>query len=135
MKRDRLDYIILVIGLGSMGKRRIRNLQAIGFTNIFGYDLRSDRKKETKDLYNITIVEDVNAFILKHKTDAFVISVPPDAHHTFIKIAMDNSIHFFVEASVVDDGMEECVRVLKKQKYNCSTFKYIIFSSSNKKNI
>lgn len=133
MKRDRLDYIILVIGLGSMGKRRIRNLQAIGFTNIFGYDLRSDRKKETKDLYNITIVEDVNAFILKHKTDAFVISVPPDAHHTFIKIAMDNSIHFFVEASVVDDGMEECVRVLKNKNIIAAPSSTLYFHPAIKK--
>lgn len=37
------DHNILVIGLGSMGKRRIRCLQALGYTNITGYDWRQDR--------------------------------------------------------------------------------------------
>ena len=28
----------LVIGLGSMGKRRIRNLKSLGYNNIIGFD-------------------------------------------------------------------------------------------------
>jgi predicted dehydrogenase len=37
---------ILIIGLGSMGKRRIRCLQALGYTDIIGYDWRQDRCME-----------------------------------------------------------------------------------------
>ena len=39
----------LVIGLGSMGKRRVRNLLANGEKSIFGFDLREDRRKETEE--------------------------------------------------------------------------------------
>ena len=42
----------LVIGLGSMGKRRVRNLMALGYKDIAGYDPREERiefvKKNTK---------------------------------------------------------------------------------------
>ena len=33
-----MEDFILVIGLGSMGKRRVRNLQALGIKNIIGLD-------------------------------------------------------------------------------------------------
>ena len=39
----------LVIGLGSMGKRRIRCLKALGYTDITGYDTRQDRREETRE--------------------------------------------------------------------------------------
>ena len=38
----------LVIGLGSMGKRRVRNLLALGIINVAGFDIRKDRRQETK---------------------------------------------------------------------------------------
>ena len=39
---------IIVVGLGSMGKRRIRNLLKLGYCDIIGFDPRDDRRKETK---------------------------------------------------------------------------------------
>ena len=43
----------LVIGLGSMGKRRIRCLQALGFQDIVGVDVREDRRQEAQTSYGI----------------------------------------------------------------------------------
>ena len=34
----------LIIGLGSMGKRRARNLLALKYSNIFGYDINKNRR-------------------------------------------------------------------------------------------
>lgn len=45
----------VVIGLGSMGKRRIRCLQAIGGVEIIGVDLREDRRLEAQTLYGIKV--------------------------------------------------------------------------------
>jgi|GEM_PF-5712643 len=44
---------ILVIGLGSMGKRRIRNLQFIGYKSIAGFDPREDRRAEANEKYQM----------------------------------------------------------------------------------
>ena len=38
----------LQIGLGSMGKRRIRCLQALGETGIVAFDPREDRREEAE---------------------------------------------------------------------------------------
>jgi 3-hydroxyisobutyrate dehydrogenase-like beta-hydroxyacid dehydrogenase len=39
----------LVVGLGSMGKRRVLNLIALGVKEIHGFDLRADRRQEAPD--------------------------------------------------------------------------------------
>ena len=44
---------VLVIGLGSMGKRRIRNLLKLGYKDIIGFDIRTDRINEVNKKYHI----------------------------------------------------------------------------------
>lgn len=100
----------LIVGLGSMGKRRVRCLQALGYRDVFGFDLRADRRKEAADKYGIRTFEDVEAAVKEVKPHALIISVPPDAHHIFMKIAVRHRIHFFVEASVVDTDMDQIRR-------------------------
>ena len=39
----------LVIGLGSMGKRRIRNLKYLKYKEIIGYDIRRERREEVEN--------------------------------------------------------------------------------------
>ena len=45
----------LIVGLGSMGKRRIRNLQALGHVELAGFDIRKDRRDESKEKYDIEV--------------------------------------------------------------------------------
>ena len=39
---------VLQVGLGSMGKRRIRNLQELGIKDIIGFDPKEERRKEAQ---------------------------------------------------------------------------------------
>ena len=98
----------LIVGLGSMGKRRVRCLKALGYENndIAGFDLREDRRKEAEQKYGIKTYSDIGKALDAEKPSAFVISVPPDFHHIYMKTAIENGIHFFVEASVVDTDMD-----------------------------
>ncbi len=93
---------ILVIGLGSMGKRRVRNLQALEYANIYGYDLRKDRCIETNKKYSIEVYQDFKKAILEINPDVFIISTPPDLHMEYAYYAYENNISCFIEASVVD---------------------------------
>ncbi len=43
MNQKDISLKFLVIGLGSMGKRRIRCLQSLGHTDMIGFDIRNDR--------------------------------------------------------------------------------------------
>ena len=96
----------LVIGLGSMGKRRIRCFKALNCNEICGFDLKSQRCKEVEEKYNIKTYVDIDLALKEFKPDAFIISVPPHKHHIYMMLAIENQIDFFVEASVVDDDME-----------------------------
>lgn len=85
-----------------MGKRRIRNLNALGEYMIAGYDTRSDRLKECKDLYNIKIYESFDFALKDFIPDVFIISTPPDTHMHYAFIAFKLEVDCFIEASVVD---------------------------------
>jgi predicted dehydrogenase len=105
----------LVIGLGSMGKRRIRNLQHLGINNIAGFDLREDRCKEVSSLNKIPVFSSFEKAVEKVKPSAVVISVPPDKHHLYMDWAFTNNVHFFVEASVLDT---DYTKFIKKESEN-----------------
>ena len=70
----------IVIGLGSMGKRRVRNLIANGVTDITGLDPREDRRKETEDKYSIKTIEAISEASDLEGYDVALISTPPDLH-------------------------------------------------------
>jgi len=71
----------LIIGLGSMGKRRIRCLKALNIPeeNIYGFDIREDRREEARKKYRVQI-KDVIDDTMWNNIDAVIISVPPDKH-------------------------------------------------------
>ena len=92
----------LIVGLGSMGKRRIRCLLSLGKAKeqIVGLDLREDRCAEANKLYGIKTYgkeEGIDFSDVK----AVIVSLPPDKHFIGAKIAIDNHLPVFVEASVL----------------------------------
>ena len=93
---------ILVIGLGSMGKRRIRNLMAIGNHEIAGYDPRLDRRNESQENYSIQIYDEIDMAFEKYRPDVLIVSTPPKFHMEYAYIALNKGIDCFIEASVVD---------------------------------
>lgn len=96
---------ILIVGLGSMGKRRIRCLKALGNDRcITGFDIRLDRKEEARKLYNIEIIEE-ERLIDYSLYDCMIISVPPDHHNEYIYKSIMAGTPSFVEASVICDGL------------------------------
>ena len=105
---------ILQIGLGSMGKRRIRCLQSLGYTNIIGFDLRADRRLECEEKYRITTIAELTKINFSN-INCMIISVPPDKHLDYIKIAIDNDKSAFVEASVILEHSIEAKDYLKNK--------------------
>lgn len=98
----------LVIGLGSMGKRRVRNLKALGMEYVAGFDPRPDRRQESAEKYGIPVFEDLEAAMYTFGPHAFVISTPPDLHMHYADYAYEHGISCFIEASVVDaDGIKQ----------------------------
>ncbi len=104
---------ILIVGLGSMGKRRIRNLQKLGYNHLFGFDLRDDRILETKKKYKIKCFNNFkNA--LNEKPDIMIISTPPHLHKEYAKKAIQQNIHVFLEVNLLYDHVESILKLSKK---------------------
>ena len=96
----------VVAGLGSMGKRRVRNLKANGENDIVGFDIRADRNREAEEKYGIRTVK-AFADISPEDFDVLIISTSPDAHGEYIRYALAHKKHFFIEHPTSDDGYAE----------------------------
>ena len=94
----------LVVGLGSMGKRRVRNLMALGYDakTIAGFDIRSDRCAEAESLYSIPSFENFTNAIQDFDPQAIIISTSPSSHMDYAEPAFGLGLHCFIEASVTE---------------------------------
>lgn len=108
---------ILVVGLGSMGKRRVRNLIANGVEpqNIIGYDQRPERVEEASHLYGISRADSINEELVE-SVEGFVISTSPDQHVPYACMAAKAGKHMFIEASVLADGLQELNDIATRNK-------------------
>lgn len=104
----------LVIGLGSMGKRRIRCLKALGYKEIIGLDFRKDRRDESVEKYQISTIEKIEQIDFS-TIDAIIVSVPPDKHIDYAKISIQHEIPAFLEASVILEHSLEMSKVSKEK--------------------
>ncbi len=104
----------LVIGLGSMGKRRIRCLKKLRYENIIGFDPRKDRREEVVDKYGVKVINDLQRLDFD-RVDVIIIATPPDSHNEYIRLAIKERKPAFVEASVVLKGLEELNMLAKKE--------------------
>jgi len=105
------NFKFLVIGLGSMGKRRIRNLIYHGIKpeDIFGYDPKSGRRQEAERLFHITTSSTFVRAVKNYQPNVFIISAPPDKHGPYILFALKNKINFFVEHPTTAAGYKEVI--------------------------
>lgn len=90
----------LVVGLGSMGKRRVRNLHQLKAGEVIGFDVRKDRREETKEKYGITVFKKFDD-AMHGNPDVIIISSPPNHHLEYVKVAVKNNKHFFTELNAV----------------------------------
>lgn len=114
---------IVVIGLGSMGKRRIRLLKQYvenqvdqgGEWNIVGVDSREDRRKEVGKQFNIGVFDSLQEACSNFEPEAAVICTAPLTHAQLIKECLQQSLHVFTEINLIDDGYEENIALSKEK--------------------
>lgn len=105
---------ILVVGLGSMGMRRIANLRNQNRAiEVHAVDLRPDRIERARNRFDVTVHPDLAA-ALSVAPDAALVCTPPLAHTPVMKVLLDAKVPFLVEASVVDDGLGEIVEAARR---------------------
>ncbi len=105
----------LQVGLGSMGKRRIRCLQALGERDIVAFDPREDRREEAARLYGVETAADIDQAWQIPGLDAVLVATPPDLHYPYVKGALDHGLHSFCEAGVISEGADEFLALAKEK--------------------
>ena len=118
---------IIVIGLGSMGKRRIRLLSEHKDIELFGIDSQKSRCDAVKEKFGIKCYAGIAEAIESEHPNASVMSTAPLSQAAIIKVCLQNSLHVFTEINLVSDGYEENLKLAKEKGltlFLSSTFLY-----------
>ena len=120
---------ILVIGLGSMGKRRIRLMKShMPSVIISGVDKSQDRRSETEQFFSIQTFSSVSdALASAPETAAAFVCTAPLSHYSIIKECLEKNLNIFTEINVISDGYKELIDLAKKNNlllFLSSTFLY-----------
>ena len=119
------DIKIVVIGLGSMGKRRIRLIQEMypEYT-IWGIDGRQDRREEATQIFGINCTDSIHNI---DSADCAFICTSPLSHRSLINACLEKGWNVFTELNLVTDGYKENIALAKdknKTLFLSSTFFY-----------
>lgn len=117
---------VAIIGLGSMGKRRIRLIMNMfpDYT-IIGIDSRDDRKIEAYKLFSINCYDNLDQ--CNEIIDCVFICTSPLSHNTIIHDALIRGYHVFTELNLVKDGYNENIMLANEKNlklFLSSTFFY-----------
>jgi len=119
---------VILIGLGSMGKRRIRLLQKrTDVELIVGVDSNLERRKEAEEVCGILTADSISEAIESNTFDYAFICTSPLSHNAIIKECLNNNLHVFTEINLVSDGYEENIALFKEKNlilFLSSTFLY-----------
>lgn len=95
----------IVVGLGSMGKRRIRLMKRF-FPEIelVGVDSRQDRREETSRLFGVRCCESLEG---AGGADCGFVCTSPLSHASVISSMLERGLNVFTEINLVSDGYRE----------------------------
>ena len=107
---------VIVIGLGSMGKRRIRLLkESYPDVSVIGVDRRRDRRIEVENLYTINTYSDVEGVpVIQNKDSAFVCT-SPNTHPEIILECLNRGMHIFTEMNLLHTNHQELIKLAEEK--------------------
>ncbi len=119
---------VMVIGLGSMGKRRIRLIRKYDpAIEIIGIDFKEERRSSCGQEYGIKTFGDISEGFGYGKIESTFICTSPLSHNKIIARCLEYGAHVFTELNLVPDGYEENLELAKKKDrllFLSSTFLY-----------
>jgi len=103
----------LIVGCGSAGERHTKNLLSLG-QEVQVFDTNEKRMTDIASKHNI---ETHRMFSYTRSFDAFIICTPPDSHLEYIRKAIENNAHIFVEKPISNtlDGVDEVISMAKEK--------------------
>ena len=107
---------ILVVGLGSMGKRRIRLLKKMYQQyHIYGVDLNAQRCAFVKKEYEMETFPTMEEAVSQRKFECAFVCTSPLTHAGIIKTCLENDMNVFTELNLVSDGYVDNINLAKQK--------------------
>ena len=105
---------IAILGLGSMGKRRLRLLSALLPGGVIaGIDAREDRRREAEERFGAKTFATLDE-AMSIRPQAVFICTPPLTHAEAIYECLTRNLHVFTEINLVDTGYAENMALAQK---------------------
>lgn len=105
---------VCVIGLGSMGKRRIRLLKHFFHElKIIGIDNNLERMKSVSTEYKVDCYLALSEFW--EKADCAFVCTSPQFHASIIKECLERNLHVFSEINLIDKLYDENIRLAEQK--------------------
>ena len=118
---------VVVIGLGSMGKRRIRLLKEHQDIEIYGIDSNQERCNEVAEKFGAKCFGSIADAVKNEKINCAFVCTSPLSHSAIINECLKNNLHIFTEINLVSDGYDENIKLAKEKNlvlFLSSTFLY-----------
>lgn len=119
---------VIVIGLGSMGRRRIRLMKQYDSTlQITGIDSNEERAKHVAEEYGIYYALSIDDAMRGMSVMCAFVCTSPLSHYKIIQDLLIRGAHVFTEINLVSDGYERVIKLSEKEKrvlFLSSTFLY-----------
>lgn len=128
LQKGRNAMKIAVIGLGSMGKRRIRLLtRHFPEHTVVGVDTQESRCEECSRIYGIRTFSSLSAAMESCRLDAAFVCTSPLSHRSIIAQALQAGLQVFTEINLLSDGYDENLKTAEEKGlvlFLSSTFFY-----------
>ena len=105
----------LIVGLGSMGKRRARLITSLGAAyGVYGVDSSQKRRQEAEEL-GISCYASLPEALQAGRYDAAFVCTAPLTHSLLIDTLLEAGLPVFTELNLVPDGYEGLIQKAKEK--------------------
>jgi predicted dehydrogenase len=115
------DHRVLVAGCGSIGRRHLRNLRALGVKQLAACDPDAGRAGAAAEETGAAAFASLGEGLAAVRPDAVLICTPPVLHVSQARAAVSAGAHVFVEKPLSDslEGLDELAAALRASKRIC----------------
>lgn len=119
---------VVVIGLGSMGRRRIRLMQTLDAKPaIVGVDLAEARREQSRKEFGIDVFPSLDEAIAAFAPDAALVCASPASHGPIVLQCLERGLDVFMEINLISDWYDEATALAERKGlkvFVSSTFLY-----------
>lgn len=108
----------MIVGLGSIGRRHLKNVLALGYRNVSGVEPNKKNATAVQEEFSISVYNSLQFGLKQAKPDAVFICSPTNFHILNAMAALRAGSHIFIEKplSVNLKGVDNLIHLAKQKK-------------------